>query len=427
MHLRIFVLASELPKPDWHAGDRRFFALLGMLARRHQVDLCLLADMSPTAPPLPAKRLEDYRCQLEGLGIRLLPGGWKNGEAALRKNRYDIGFFESYHAAFPHAHRFRWHQPGARVVVDSVDLHWVRDAGAAKLGMASFEQVAKNRWRELLTYRAADAVVAVSETDRDILSAEGRMPPLAVLPIVLPTRPRAPGPRPQEVLFVGGFNHHPNQDGLLWFAETIWPRVRDAVPGADLVVVGSNPPAEIVALGRRRGITVRGYVPQTSPYLDHAAVSVAPLRFGAGMKGKVIEAMASGVPVVTTSVGAQGIKAVPGEHLFIADEPDDFARALIALLQDADRCERVGLAGQQLAAAFCSPDIVEQMLEQVLQSLAPTQDGNVSPLRSRARSAAFFVRWTFRVRSQELAEKLRLRNPVVLASDQGVSCTHHPH
>ncbi len=408
MRLRIFVLADKLPKPDWHSGDRRFFSLLGMLARSHHVDLCLLTDESLATPALPAEQLQGYHCRLERLGVRVLPCGWQSARAALRNNCYDVGFFEFYHAAYPYAHRFRWHQPGARVVVDSVDVHWVRDTGAAELGAVPLDQVLKNRWRELLTYRAADAVIAVSETDRAVLSAEGGMPPLFVLPNVLPTRRRAPGPRARHVLFIGGFNHGPNRDGLRWFVEAVWPEVQDAVPDAHLVVVGSNAPPEIFALGRRRGVSVLGYVPSTHPYLDQAAVSVAPLRYGAGMKGKVNEAMASGVPVVTTSVGAQGIGAVSGEHLFVADEPGEFARALILLLRDPDRCERVGLAGQRLSAASCSPEIVEQHLGQMLQSLALAGGGEGIAGKARMRSAAFCARWLLRVRLRDLAERLRL-------------------
>ncbi len=101
------------------------------------------------------------------------------------------------------------------------------------------------------------------------------------------------------------------------------------------------------------------------------------------MKGKVIEAMASGLPVVTTSVGAQGIKAVSGEHLMIADEPADFAQALIALLQDSARGERLGLAGQKHVAGMCGPEVVERNLEQMLRMVVP-----------RRRSVRSILRWS---------------------------------
>jgi glycosyltransferase involved in cell wall biosynthesis len=229
--------------------------------------------------------------------------------------------------------------------------------------------------------------------DEGILSREGGMPPVYLLPIVMPTRPRASVEREREIVFVGGFAHHPNLDGICWFMKEIWPNVHKEVPNAQLTVIGSKAPPEVMAFDAMPGVKVVGFVPETDPYLDRAAISVAPLRYGAGMKGKVIEAMASGLPVVTTSVGAQGIKAVSGEHLMIADEPADFARTLITLLQDSARGERLGLAGQKHVAGLCGPEVVEQNLEQMLRMVVPRR----RPVRS-------VLRWS------ELSLKFRAKS-----------------
>jgi glycosyltransferase involved in cell wall biosynthesis len=179
------------------------------------------------------------------------------------------------------------------------------------------------------------------------------------------------------VVFVAGFDHRPNVDGMLWFANEIWKTVRDRVPEARLTIVGSNPPPAVLELKHRPGVHVTGYVPDTSPYLDRAAVSIAPLRYGAGMKGKVAEALAAGVPVITTSIGAEGFRAVPGEHLLIADSAADFAAAVVQALENPDRAARLGQAGQALVASVCGPDAVAAQVEQMVDLLA---EGPPAPL-----------------------------------------------
>jgi len=189
--------------------------------------------------------------------------------------------------------------------------------------------------------------------------------------VIVEPRLRAAGGRSAEVLFVGGFGHHPNVDGLSWFVSQVWPIVRRAVPQAGLSVIGSDPPAEIQGLHGVAGVRVLGHVPSVEPYLDRAAVSVAPIRYGAGMKGKVVEAMASGVPVVTTATGAQGLYSGASECLSIADEPLEFARAVIRLLQDPVRCEVVGLAGQRRVATLCSSEVAGRELDRMIARVVP--------------------------------------------------------
>jgi len=197
-----------------------------------------------------------------------------------------------------------------------------------------------------------------------------------VFPIVVELRERPKRTRAPELLFVGGFIHPPNEDGICWFVREVWPDVRDAVPDATLTIVGSHASAEVLALERCAGVRVVGYVPDTAPYLDRAAVSIAPLRYGSGMKGKVVEALACGVPVVTTSAGAQGLEVRAGVDLEVADQPQAFAHAVVALLQNPVLAEAMGLAGQKVAARLCDPDRIEQSLQEMIRRLAP--DGSAA-------------------------------------------------
>ncbi len=182
-------------------------------------------------------------------------------------------------------------QPGAKLIIDSVDVHFARESAGAHSGLIDVAQAEKN--------------------------------------------------------------HLPNLDGLTWFVKDIWPRVHEAIPDARFTIIGSNTPAEVRAFGALPGIEVLGFVEDTTAYLDRAAISIAPLRYGGGMKGKVVEAMSCGLPIVTTSVGVQGINAVSGEHCLIADHAADFAEAVTSLLNDPQRAREIGLAGQNHIASKC--------------------------------------------------------------------------
>ena len=385
--MRVFVLAEFLPKPDIGAGDRRLFALLKILASRHDVDLCVMRDESrfETMPTWQtgdaaertrlkalATELPRYRNDLTSIGVRVTPFGWKHVGAALARTRYDIGIFEYYWITESYAPVFRKCQPGTPVVCDSVDVCFARTERGVAFGQESAEEAARVKERELRAFRASDAVVMVSSDDDALVRALPDMPPTFLIPCIVPARPRVARAPSRECLFVGGFRHYPNVDGVLWFVENVWGRVRDALPDAVFTVVGSDPPEEITRLAATvPGVHVTGYVPDTNPYLDRCAVSVAPLRWGGGMKGKVSEAVARGVPVVTTTIGAQGFGVRDGGGMVVADGAAEFADAVIALLSDPARAEALGLAGQEQLSGICSPDAVARTTEAMLESLVP--------------------------------------------------------
>jgi glycosyltransferase involved in cell wall biosynthesis len=364
--LRLLVVSPSLPRPAIASGDRRLFAILEILARRHSVDLLtVLPPWEDDPVDGPGSTREAYR----QIGVRVLEGPSGAPLPIARASylqRYDAAIFEFWTCASWASEIFRTRQPWAKVIVDTVDVHFLREGSGVAVGAADPAEVEANKQAELAVYRRADAVIAITTEDRDALESAGGMPPLDLIPNLLVGRPRDDRPRAREALFVGGFKHAPNIDGIVWFAREVWPRVRAEVPDARLTVVGSYPTPEVLALGQVDGIEVVGQVPDTGPYLDRAAVSVAPLRFGAGMKGKVGEAMVSGLAVVTTTIGAQGLGATSGEHLIVADDPEAFASGLVGLLLDPSRAERIGRAGRALAESLCSPGSAGARLEEIL-------------------------------------------------------------
>jgi glycosyltransferase involved in cell wall biosynthesis len=296
------------------------------------------------------------------------------GFSALRETlatvTYDAALFEFYHMAARYSPFVRDAQPPCRIVVDTVDVHFARLADGAAFGAESRKSAARTRSRELAAYRAADALIVTSGPDACVLASEGDLPPRWVVPIIVHVRPRAAGTRTRNALFVGHFDHAPNRDGLHWFVSAVWPSIVASCPEATLTVIGTRAPADIMGLSTTPGVRVLGYVHDLEPHLDRAAVVVAPLRYGAGMKGKVADAMAAGIPVVTTAIGAQGLGIVSGTHGLVADTAEAFSRAVCELFADPVRADDLGLAGQRHIAALCgaapAEDVLQDLLEQTV-------------------------------------------------------------
>jgi glycosyltransferase involved in cell wall biosynthesis len=198
--------------------------------------------------------------------------------------------------------------------------------------------------------RRVSRTIAVSEVDREILQqlvpgADVRACPTGVdTDYFHPGAPETPG----NVVFVGAMDWKPNEDGAVYFAETMWPKIRAAVPNATFTIVGRNPDPRVRALAGKDGITVTGTVDDVRPYLGAASVVVVPLRVGGGTRLKIYEALAAGKAVVSTTIGAEGLPLEEGVHVVRADDPADFARTVIALLGDPARRRALGEAGRNL-------------------------------------------------------------------------------
>lgn len=356
--MKILVISENIPKPDFSSGDRRFMGILQILAKNHDVVFCIPNDQ----PWLKPEENSSYIEQIEHKGITFLPFNMGLFEKTITEDRYDIGFFEFYWIAERYMDHFSARQPGAVVIVDSVDLHFAREETQYKLGLLSRKKVQITRTRELTVYGLADISVAVSDEDYDRLAVREKTGHVALIPNVVPKVTRILKERRPSLLFIGCYAWPPNVDAMIWFVHDVWPLIRQSRGDVQLQIVGSRPPDEITAMAEIEGVHVYGYVPDTAPYLDEAMISIAPLRYGGGMKGKVNEAMAHGLPVVSTSIGAQGFKATHGKEMFIADTPEEFAHAVLTLLNDPGLQHFMGEAGQVLNESICSPEVIEQQI-----------------------------------------------------------------
>ena len=244
------------------------------------------------------------------------------------------------------------------LVVDShnIDYHLARQyVHTGSLGRRFYHAVnwRKLRREELGTYGAADGVYLCSAADERRLLEEVPGARTAVIPNAADVeyyqpRPTDPSPDGRTVVFFGLLSYAPNVDGVIHFMQHIWPRIAEAHPKARCKIIGGQPPPSLQALAGTR-VEFTGFVSDLRPHLAAAAAIVVPLRLGGGTRLKIVEAMAMGKAIVSTSLGAEGIEAAPGRDILVEDEPSAFADAVNRLLAEPDLAARIGQSARQLA------------------------------------------------------------------------------
>jgi glycosyltransferase involved in cell wall biosynthesis len=333
---KVLVIAPHLPRYDKYSGDLRLFRLLEILLGSHDIVFLALAETGEG--PHEEKR---YLASLEKLNVTAYVRDYSLVKV-LRDHEFQAAIIEFYYTAEHHIPRIRILQPKCRVIVDTVDIHYRR--AYSKYGVTKNPEdlaiAEKTKREETGLYRQADVIVTVTDEDAEVLS--GDCPGLTVrtIPNIHDPSPAFEENGNRNLLFVGGFNHDPNVDAVLYFCDRIFPQVRRSVPECSLTVVGSNPPEQIRRL-KSACIRIAGFVPSLAPIFRNSYISVAPLRFGAGMKGKVGEAMSEGLPVVTTSIGAQGMGLLHRHNAMICDSPTEFADSVVELIRNRKLYEEI--------------------------------------------------------------------------------------
>jgi glycosyltransferase involved in cell wall biosynthesis len=365
----LLVVSPSLPAFDRNSGWCRLHIMLRILSKRYRLVFLSTVDQADADT-------ERYRRELQDLGIRVCSGPFDSSSHLLDKVVGGI-VFEFFQTAEAHLSRVRLRRPDLPVAVDSVDLHFLRELRAAQYAAhpdLARRHAAQTRRRELQVYQKADMVITVSDDDRTALIREAPGARVRVVPNIHPVRATVPffaARRPNSLLFVGGFLHQPNVDAVVFFCRDILPLVRERLPDVSLTVVGHQPPKEILDL-QQPGVVLAGWVPDVLPYLDSHCVAIAPLRFGAGMKGKIGEALAAGLPVVTTTVGAEGMGLQSGKTMMLADSPSAFADVVVRLCTNAALHGRLSAAGREHARRCWDVPVVERSLLRVIDELRGT-------------------------------------------------------
>jgi glycosyltransferase involved in cell wall biosynthesis len=249
---------------------------------------------------------------------------------------------------------------------------------------------------KLRTYEAEmcarfDAVMTVSEPDRWALrlacteqygaqstaaaSLDYDPIPIAVDTEVQPVVAREPDAR--TITSMATMFWPPNVDGVLWFAREVYPLVKQRIPDVRFCIIGARPPHAVVQLAEKdASIEVTGYVDDPQPYLAKSAALIVPVRAGGGMRVKILEALARGIPIVTTTVGYEGIDVAPGQHLLVGDAPEAFAEALIRLIQHPEQGRRMAAAGRRFVEQTYDWRVVYPHIEAIYAAHQPAPIGH---------------------------------------------------
>ena len=348
--LNILIVEACMITPDQDSGSVRMLNLIRILkAEGHHVTF--------VADNLEGTR--KYARQMEAIGAEVLHGSWAGNVHTVLRTRghtLDAIVFCRHYIASEYIDTVRLHAPKARIIFDTVDLHFVREQREATLhaNAVMLKAAQATREKEIAIIEKSDVTVVVSEFEKNLLR---EILPSARVAIISNIHAPAAKPKAYEsragLLFVGGFRHPPNVDAIKWYASEVMPLLSSLLPGVVTHVVGSNMTEEIQIL-HSDSLQILGHIENIEPLLNSARVSIAPLRYGAGVKGKVNEAMNHGIPVVATACAVEGMHLVFGEEVMVAESAQEFALAIKRVYNDPVLWSKLSHAGLKNVENFFS-------------------------------------------------------------------------
>jgi len=355
----VLVVDHHLPMPDRDSGSLRMFQILKLLRELgHRVTFIPdnLANIFP------------YAAELQKRGIKVLYHpylGKVRDYLVSHGSEFDVVILSRCQFAGKHIADVRLHAPQSRIIFDTVDLHFIRETGEARVtGDPQTERQAQETERlEYQLIDEADETWVVSRSEQRLLQKKWPGKSIQVVSnIVDVLGSKAPFALRRDWLFIGSFQHKPNVDAVLFFVQKIYPLVRPRLPDAKFYIIGDKAPVEIVSLADDN-IVITGLQRDARPFFDSIKLSVAPLRFGAGVKGKINQSMGLGVPVVATSIAVEGTELRNGDDILVADEPEAFARALINLYHSEELWNRLSENGLRRTRVLYSVETARKKLE----------------------------------------------------------------
>lgn len=384
--MRVLFLTSEFPYPPFAGAPLRNFGLIEGLAGKHEIwllsfrsefgvqpeqtplhDLC--GQIETIAPPQRTRmdRVRDLMTGSADIARRFYHPAFSNQlRTWLQTTHFDLIQIENLEMAV-YLPEIRALQPDTPVVYDAHNaesalqqrIYETDKQSILHLPAALYSLIQARRIGQMETSvcQQVDHVVAVSDTDGELLQSVCAGTPVTVVPNGISAHLyQQPSTQPAELqhpalVFTGKMDYRPNVDAVLWFAEEVLPLIRQDLPDAHFYIVGQSPHSRLDVLRGQAGITLTGFVPAVLPYLQAASTFVVPLRMGSGTRLKVLEAMAVGSPIVSTTIGAQGLSITDGEELILADTAREFARAVVRLQRHPEHMHTMGVKAKAFVEA----------------------------------------------------------------------------
>lgn len=360
---RVLVIDQKIPQPDQDSGSIRMMGIIQILVEMGFGVTVLALRLAPTEP---------YLSTLRNMGVEVLDGRINyTHEIARLAPCVKFALLSRPDEAQLTYELMREFAPQVPVIYDTVDLHFVRESRRAEIEHS--EEVAKiaatYRELELGLVEKCDATFVVTPSEKTMLDELVPNKSIAVVSNVHGDLPPGPGfSGRKNLLFVGNYEHLPNVDAVEWFVAEILPIIRRSLPDVSLSVVGANLPDRLAALSGD-GVEIVGWAKDLRPFYDQTRVVVAPLRFGAGIKGKMGEAAVHGVPVVASPMAIEGTYFVPGQDLLCTDDAEQFAKDVVSLYQDQATWEKFADNARSAILRQCAPEVVAREISDTLHRI----------------------------------------------------------
>lgn len=327
---RLLVIDAVTPTPDEDAGSLTCFEIMrAFQANDFKVNFMPWSNFV---------FVPKHTTALQRIGIEAIYEPYYISHEEYLKEHgslFDIVLLFRNEVSFPAIDLITRYAPNAKIIYHVSDLHFVRESRKAILEGSDQRAARSMQAREIYSVVASDLTIVHSDYEKEVLEKTVPDSTVYVFPWILDTKPVKKGfDERADIAFLGGYGHPPNVDAVLYFVQKIWPKIHAVRPDIVFYVCGSRTPKELFELDGKMNIRVVGYLEDLDDCFGSIRLSVAPLRYGAGLKGKVAMAMAYGVPVVATSCAAEGMMLKDGENILVRDDGDDFAKAVLQLYDD---------------------------------------------------------------------------------------------
>lgn len=363
---RVLVIDHFTPTPNQDAGSLLFFNFM-LLLRQMDFQVTFIPEDN-------FLYMSEYTTALQRAGIEALYAPYITSIDQYLKefgNQFSAVFLFRPYVYFRNISPVRKFCPQAKIIYHTLDLHFVRMFREAELHCDKSKQIESENIKqiELEAIRTSDASIVVSTSEFERVHQLLPDANQYVFPLILDVRnAKNVFENRNDIVFVGNFAHPPNVDAVLYFITQIMPFVLKRLPDVRFYVIGKNPPVEIKALSSNN-VIVTGFIEDLNSFLDKMRVSVAPLRFGAGIKGKIASAMAAGLPVVATSLAVEGMNLTNNENILIANDAEEFAETIVWLYQEETLWNQISKNGQEFAKNTWGAEAAWKNLSNILSGL----------------------------------------------------------
>ena len=376
--ISFLIIDPFLPVYDQASRSFRLFQIVKILSANPHVHITYIArdgcHGGKYIHELESMGVEVYHTDPEKLysfGVNAAQFPPINLNYILSRRRYHYAILSFYDIALQYLPEIRLYSPQTFVLIDTVDIHFVREMREAELSgdKKKLERALNTKSNEIGIYQRADALITVTEEDARAIAPYLSDKPILVIPNIHPLEEETPTFQKRKgLIFVGNFKHPPNIDAVEFYLHEIHPLLRRKGVSMPVYIVGGGYPEELKNKWKHlHEVIFTGWVPDTKPYLAKSRISIAPLRFGAGMKGKIGEALSCGLPVVTTPIGAEGMALEHGENIFIADSADKFAELILELNKNEALWNKLSLNGKRFIEEHYSPQAVARKIYEIFK------------------------------------------------------------